>query len=287
MEVGNMNKKLVGHIVTTAAMASLLFLAPGSATAQRGEDSGASISNPLDANGHPDLSGVWNRGMGGGPGQIAAVAEGTIKVEFPARGGSLSNMERDASLNRRMDPNKPVYKPQFWTLVQSLDQQGNDADPEYTCMPDGLPRKGPPLKIVQTAKETIFFYQNPDMYRIIPTDGRAHTPDDKLEGTWYGESIGHWEGNTFVVDTVGFNNTSWMGIAGWIHGDNLHVIERLTRQGDKLTWQATAEDPDYLLKPYTTNPRTLALNPDPRAVLDESLPCQDRDQIHLVTKEHH
>lgn len=289
-----MKGRLFGCGITAAAMITLICLTPVNASAQMGrlggEDSGSNAATPRTADGHPNLSGTWNGGMGvggGGGGPAEPADPSIIKIALNARGGTTSNFERDNSLTRRMDLNKPVYKPQYWTLVQSLDQQGNDADPEYTCMPDGLPRKGPPVKILQEAKETIFFYQNPDMFRIIPTDGRAHSPDDKLEGTWYGESIGHWDGDTFVVDTVGFNNTSWLGIAGYIHGDNLHVIERVTRQGDKLTWEATAEDPDYLLKPWVVPARVLRLNPNPGAVLDESLPCDERDQAHLTTHEHH
>jgi hypothetical protein len=284
-----MNGRLISYGITAAAAISLLCLAPVSANAQMGQRGEDSAMTPRTADGHPNLTGVWNGPMGMAAAAAPAEPEdkSVIKVALNARGGSLSNFERDNSLVRRMDLNKPEYKPQYWSLVQSLDQQGNDADPEYTCMPDGLPRKGAPVKIIQEAKETIFFYQNPDMFRIIPTDGRAHSPDDKLEGTWYGESIGHWEGDTFVVDTVGFNNTSWLGIAGWIHGDNLHVIEKLTRQGNQLTWQATAEDPDYFLRPWVLKPVNRKLNPDAGAILDESLPCSERDQAHLVTHEHH
>jgi len=180
-----MNGKLLSYMVAAAAATTLLCWTPVNANAQmrRGEDSAnANMPTPRTADGHPDLSGVWN-----GPAGMAAAApaepddKSVIKVALNARGGSLSNFERDNSLQRRMSPNKPEYKPQYWTLVQRLDQQGNDADPEYTCMPDGEPRKGPPVKIIQGTRETIFFYQNPDFYRIIPTDGRKHTPDDQLK----------------------------------------------------------------------------------------------------------
>jgi hypothetical protein len=65
------------------------------------------------------------------------------------------------------------------------------------------------------------------------------------------------------------------------------VIERLRRNGDLLTWQATVEDPDMLIKPWTMNAREMRINPDPKATLPESLPCVERDLSHLVTKEHH
>src|SRR5438093_516564 len=197
------------------------------------------------------------------------------------------------TINRRMDPNKPIYKPEFWEKVQQLDQNGNNADPSFGCMPAGVPRMGPPAKIVQTPTELLFFYISAgaqgwgDQYRIIPIDGRQHTPLDQLDGTWKGESIGHWEGDTMVIDTIGFNDISWLDIGGYLHSENLHVIERLRREGDTLTWQVTVEDPDVLIKPWVTNPRVLRLNPDPKAVLEESLPCSERDLEHLVTKEHH
>jgi len=90
-----------------------------------------------------------------------------------------------------------------------------------------------------------------------------------------------------VIDTIGFNDISWLDIGGYLHSENLHVIERLRREGDTLRWQVTVEDPDVLIKPWVMNPRVLRLNPDPIAVLEESLPCSERDLEHLVTKEHH
>ena len=81
---------------------------------------------------------------------------------------------------RRADPNKPLYKPEFWEKVQKLDQNGNAEDPSFGCMPGGVPRMGPPAKIVQTPKELIFLYVSPaaggwgDTYRVIPTDNRPH-----------------------------------------------------------------------------------------------------------------
>ena len=90
-----------------------------------------------------------------------------------------------------------------------------------------------------------------------------------------------------VIDTIGFNDISWLDIGGYLHTENMHVIERIRREVNTLTWQATVEDPDVLIKPWVTNPRGLRLNSDPKAVLEESLPCVERDLSHLVNKEHH
>jgi hypothetical protein len=241
------------------------------------------------SDGHSDLTGIWNSTAP----SVFVKSEDPLTANLASRDGKLLNFERDFTLVRRADPNKPLYKPQFWEKVQQGDQNGNTDDPSYGCMPAGVPRMGPPAQIAQTPKELVFLYVSPpaqgwgDQYRVIPTDGRAHTPLADLDGSWKGESIGHWEDDTLVVDTIGFNDTSWLEIGGYLHSENMHVIERLRREGDLLTWQVTVEDPDVLIKPWIMNPRTLKLNPDPKAMLPESLPCVERDLSHLVTKEHH
>ena len=249
----------------------------------------AADSTSRAADGHPDLSGVWN----GAANQRVTSSGDKVGLILAAREGTLVNFERDNTLMRRADPNKPVYKPQFWEKVQQLDQNGNNEDPSFGCMPAGVPRMGPPAKIVQTPTEMIFLHVSGgaqgwgDTFRVIPTDGRPHTPLEDLDGTWKGESLGHWEEDTLVIDTIGFNDTSWLDIGGYFHSENMRVIERLHRDGNTLTWQATVEDPDVLLKPWVMSTRTLKLNPDPKAVLAETLPCVERDLSHLVTKEHH
>jgi hypothetical protein len=246
-------------------------------------------STPRTADGHTDLSGVWN----GSAASPFAKSEDPLAANLSSRDGTLLNFERDGTLIRRANPNKPLYKPEFWEKVQKLDQNGNTEDPSFGCMPAGVPRMGPPAKIVQTPTEMIFLHVSGgaqgwgDTFRVIPMDGRHHTPLEDLDGTWKGESLGHWEEDTLVIDTIGFNDTSWLDIGGYFHSENMHVIERLHRDGNTLTWQATVEDPDVLLKPWAMSTRTLKLNPDPKAVLAETLPCVERDLSHLVTKEHH
>lgn len=242
------------------------------------------------AQNHPDLSGVWNGATAAGP---HVASEDPLVANLPSRDANLANYERDNTLIRRSDPNKPLYKPQFWGKVQNLDRDSNESDPSYGCMPAGVPRMGPPDQIVQTPQEILFLYVSPaargwgDQYRVIPMDGREHTPLSDLDGTWKGESIGHWEADTLVVDTIGFNDESWLDYGGYFHSENMHVIERIRREGNRLIWQATVEDPDVLMKPWVMSPHVQKLNSDPKATLAESLPCVERDLSHLVTKEHH
>ena len=259
------------------------------APAPEGKKNMAAAPTPRTADGHPDLNGLWNGGQGG----IDDSGSADINVTFLARGGTPVNFERDNTLLRRMDSNRPIYKPEYWEKVQYNDQNEPTEDPSYGCLPLGVPRMGAPTQIIETPALVTFLYTylgdggGTISYRVIPTDGRAHTSEKELEGTWNGESLGHWEGDTFVIDTIGFNDTSWLSVSGYLHSENMHVVERLRREGNNLTYETTVEDPDVLLKPWVMNTRTLRLNPDPKAVVEESLPCSERDQSHLATKEHH
>src|SRR5439155_650251 len=155
---------------------------------------------------------------------------------------------------------------------------------------NGIPRGGIPSYIGQQPGYVMFIYPGQGgliatqtMYRMIPTDGRPHTPLQQLDGTYTGEGIGHWDGDTLVVDTYGFNSNTWFDqLGGYFHSENMHVIERFHRDGNTLTWTATVEDPDVLLEPWTTTPRVALLNPKPGAMLPESQPCSERDLSHIV-----
>src|SRR5947207_1006823 len=161
--------------------------------------------------------------------------------------------------------------------------------------PDGVPRVGIPNYIGQFPNYLIFIYPGQPAggaFRMIPTDGRKHTPLDEVDPTVMGEGIGHWEGDTLVVDTWGFSNDTWIdqpenGGGGFFHSDNMHVIERFHRDGNTLTWTAKVEDPDVLLEPWTTTPRVSTLNPNPKAVISSGYPCSDIAISHSVSKQRH
>ena len=265
-----------------------------------------SAPTPMTADGHPDLSGLWNglgdRQLSNAGIEVAADTTEDIYTEtaiatFPLdnKRRNVSDSERGNTLLRRMGSNKPIYKPEYWSRVQKFDANSNEDDPAYHCMAAGVPRIGVASQIGQSPSRLILIYPGQGgllatqtTYRIIPTDGRQHTPLDDLDPTWNGEGIGHWEGDTMVIDTIGFNSSTYLDqVGGYFHSENMHVVERLRREGNTLTWQATIEDPDVLLQPWTTNKRVVLLNPDPKAVLGESMPCSERDFAHTVTKEHH
>ena len=98
-------------------------------------------------------------------------------------------------------------------------------------------------------------------WRVIPTDGRPHHPVYSKDQTFMGDSVGRWEGDTLVVDVVGFNDVTWLGYPGWFHTSDMRVVERFRRDGNTLTWQVTVHDPAVLLEPWEAEPRVLRLNP--------------------------
>jgi hypothetical protein len=223
---------------------------------------------------HPDLTGNWaytdwigNYMTGGGrrcgPGQKQGCSRSTNQTEdfelySPSRFGNL---------------NRPVYKPEHWDKVQQLDMWTNKYDPVMTCQPLGVPREGPPRRIYQTDKDVTFIYQGGDAgggygeYRVIPTDGHQHDKDVAFEMTYLGDTVGRWEGDTLVLDALGFIDTTWLGRGGFFHSSDMHVVERFTRQGDVLLYDVTVEDPENLVEPYVFPTRTVRRNANPNAGL--------------------
>jgi hypothetical protein len=168
--------------------------------------------------------------------------------------------------------------------VKDLADHESRTDPVFYCGKPGVPRIGPPRKIVQLAKETIFLYEDisGDPYRVIPTDGRPHRQYPNPSA--YGDSIGKWEGDVFVVDVTGFGDDTWFGEDGYFHTDAMHVIERLWKDGDNLVWQATVEEPNVLTKPWVMPARVLKPSTDS---IEESPKCVESDGARLLNDDHH
>jgi len=131
-------------------------------------------------------------------------------------------------------------------------------DPEGCCLPPGIPRlyaTSFPFQIYQQQSGIVFLFEGgAHMWRVIYMDGRKHTPPEKLNPTYLGEGIGHWEEDTLVVDVTGFNDRNWIDAAGHPHTEQLHVVERFTRVNELiLHYEATIEDPGAYSKPWTTS----------------------------------
>src|SRR5579871_1203624 len=223
------------------------------------------------AGNHPDLSGTWAFGIDLPPVGLKHVVQGKAvvnKVDQSARHGTAKVAGAKPSTPA------PSYKPEFQAKVKDLFDHESRKDPVFYCGKPGVPRIGPPRRIIQLPNEVVFLYEDisGDPYRIIPTDGRPHRKDANPSA--YGDSVGHWEGATLVVDVTNFEETTWFGEDGYFHSDAMHVIERLWRDGANLVWQATVEDPKVLASPWTMPERVIKPSTDP---LEESPRCSEED----------
>jgi len=138
-------------------------------------------------------------------------------------------------------------------------------DPIYKCFPPGVPRiysvrLGAPFEIMQVPGRVVMIFEYDHFVRQIYTDGRQHPTD--LNATWMGDSVGKWEGNTLVVDTVGFNDKTWLDALGHPNSDALHLVERIRRiSHEAMIDDMTIDDPKAYTKPWTAH-TVFELKPD-------------------------
>jgi hypothetical protein len=207
---------------------------------------------PRAADGHPDLSGVWwpgsdiggRRGGGGGRGA--------------ARGGGRGGAPPPSFTS--------LYQP--WA-VEKAKTLGDKDDPSLRCIPTafgtlnvGLFSVGAVGQILQTPKFVVLLTETYHGFQLIPTDGRPHRDD--VPPAYRGDSVGHWEGDTLVVDTTNFADSTWMFAEGRVsfHSDALHIVERYRRvDANTLEIDAVVEDPKVLTGPWTVPKQTLQLAP--------------------------
>ena len=187
---------------------------------------------PRTADGHPDLSGVYGYGAGGRGGP-------------PPAPGAL--------------PATPVLKPgaEKYKVVRAADDTGQYS----SCMPPGIPQTfSVPyyIQLVQAPKRIVVAHEYLNLFRIIPTDGRAQAADP--DPSWMGHPVGRWEGDTLVVDSIGYNDKT--EINGFRHTESLHVVERFSRPDvNTLQYEATIEDPNVFAGPWVMK-RTFPLLPE-------------------------
>ena len=140
---------------------------------------------------------------------------------------------------------------QPWAEKATRERMSN-ADPEARCLPAGVPRMAPyPWKIVQQPKLMVFLFEgNIHTYRQIFMDGRGHPADP--DPTWYGHSIAKWDGDTLVVDSIGFNDKFWFDFAAHPHTEKLHITERYRRPDySHLDYEVVIDDPGAYTRPFT------------------------------------
>jgi hypothetical protein len=224
----------------------------------------SSAPTPRDADGHPDLSGNWVPNFPSPLGTPGLRARGTFEPD-------------QATMQRAAQWNKPIYKPEYWAKVRSLDFGRADVDPVYGCgKPVGVPRQNIPARIVQKDKQIWLLNNVENGLRVIPIDGRARDVQDNEYSSYNGMGLARWEGDTLVIESVGFNDVSWLGWEGYFHTDKMTVTERFRRQGDLLFYDFSVDDPDVLAERWHSITYVRKLNPN-AVRQDEAAVCDERD----------
>jgi hypothetical protein len=204
-----------------AAFSIALALVSGAALGQGTlpQTKSAAKPTPRAADGKPDLSGFWQ-----GP---------LLRTMFASVGGPPLTAEGEKAYQ--------------YNLTQSV-------NPEGLCLFAGIPRasiSGVPFEIIQTPNRVAFLYELMTTWRSIPVDGRSHPA--RVDPSFFGNGIGKWDGDTFVIDSVGFKDQlSWIDDDAHPHSDAMHVVERWSRpDADHLAHEVTVEDPKFYTKPWT------------------------------------
>ena len=211
---------------------------------------------PKLAGGTPDLSGIW----------IVPGLKYLINIAADLKPGEV-----------------PFQKWAFDEYSKRMDNLGKD-DPNNFCLPSGIPEKlavTSPWKIIQNPGLIVILYESRTIFRQIFTDGRTLPADPNP--TWQGYSVGHWEGDTLVVETTGTNGKGWLDTNGHPVTDKLHVIERYRRKDfGHMDLQVTIDDPGAYTKPWTITENP-TLQPDTE-LLEYICEENNRDVGHFVGK---
>jgi hypothetical protein len=278
-----------GSLTLAAIAATLACSVLGSEQAYGAGDAAHSAAKPAPRlpDGHPDLNGTWDNGSGIEFVQPQKSSDGSVCIAGcqPVAAAAPPPPPPAPSGRQGATPaNAPHYKPEFLAKVKDLDKRQVETDPVLRCKNPGLPRIGPPDKIVQQSNQIVFLYDDVSgaFWRIIPMDGRPHRTD--VDPSYLGDSVGHWEGDTLVVEANQFNDDSWLTDNGAFHTTDMRVTERLHRVGDVIEYQAKVEDPKVLAEPWKPRMRVIRLT---HSELAEPTPCVDQDLKHLVDDSHH
>ncbi len=292
-----MKVRVIGSSVACVFAAGILSLAFRPANAQSDAPAGTAQcqgcsvdgkTTPRGPDGHPDLNGHWGGAGGVDLSIVSKSADGSILYDFagadvdengvtyasqPTPEGEVGPGHVSFNIGSSKPEDNAPYKPEYFAKAKKIGDEtygsANNDDPNQACKPGGIPRAAfGEMQIVETPGIIAIVYPEGMNDRIIYTDGRNHPPH--LDTSFMGDSIGHWEGDTLVVDVAGLNDETWL--AGSfsapkytnIHSDKEHVIERWTRDGDTLTYQATVEDPVMFTHPWVQKPRRIKhAGPDP------------------------
>jgi len=280
----------------SAIVLGVLGLLAAPAAAQFGPPPPADPNAPTPrlANGKPDLTGSWQPAGGGQQGSTGNMFRRC--TPFQSKNCmEWTNQSEDWPFisATRLDQRQPLYKPEYWDKIIELDQWTNKYDPVMTCLPLGIPRQGPPARIFQSEKDITMLYRGGvdggggyAEFRMVPTDGRKRNAQQALQYTYMGYTIGEWEGDTLVLDSIGFSDETWLGRGGFFHSDQMHIIEKFTRKGNEIIYETTIQDPEVLVKPWVMPARTLRLSAN-NTLIAERGNCTESEHGEVASQMRH
>jgi hypothetical protein len=235
---------------------------------------------PRATHGKPDLSGLW---------QVEATPFDEMKRMFGPDLDSLSVPGDDPrnfskyvfNILADFKPDEAPIRPEAMKIFESRMKSFGISNPTTSCQLGGVPFGGLlpfPNKFIQTPGVIVILQEADGGVRQIFTDGRAHTADP--QPSWMGYSVGRWEGDSLMVDTVGFNDKGWLDGAGHPHSEALKVLERYRRRDfGHMDVEVTIDDPKMYTRPFTIK-YTLDLVPD-SDVAEYVCAENEKDRTHL------
>ena len=229
--------------LTLTALVLVVVAGPKGPTLQAQTPAPAAYRAPRMPDGKPNLSGIW-QAMNSANFDIEAHSAGPSPVREMGAAGLVA-----PGLGVVQGGPLP-YKPEALEKKKQNYAKRMELDPEVKCYLPGVPRAmylPYPFQIIQSPKHTMFVFEFAGAVRTVYMDNHTPEPAD----SWMGWSNGHWEGETLVIDTRGFNDLSWFDRAGNFHSEALHVLERISaRSADTLNYEATVEDPNVFTRPW-------------------------------------
>jgi hypothetical protein len=232
---------LVRKLTKPSMIALLAAVAFAPAALAQATPPGAQVYS-LNSVGKPDISGIWILRGSGAPGEPMQK-----KTSAPA---PESELWRTTYARPHLSDTLPPFQPSAAAKYKATTPE---QDPELTCVPPGIPAtllEPFPIEILQVPGKVLMLFEYDHLVRPIYTDGRK-IPDDP-DPTYMGSAVGSWDGDTLVVDTVGFNEKTWLDTTGLPHSDALHVTERIRRLNhNTLEDIITIDDPKSYTKPWT------------------------------------
>ncbi len=306
-------QRMATRLATTVAIVGCLVL---SLEAQRGGGPGGggpgggrggaaaapdpNAPTPRLPSGKPDLTGSW----AGGGWITGSGAPGVQVGDMFRRCTPFQNKNCMEWTNQsqdwvfmstsRLGMNQPLYKPEYWDKIIEMDQWTNKYDPVMTCLPLGIPRQGPPARIFHTDNDITMIYRGGSdgaggyaEFRMVPINNELkHDPARANSYTYMGYTIARWEGDTLVLDSIGFTDETWLARGGWIHSDQMRVIEKFTRTGNQMRYEVTVEDPEMFLQPWVMPPVTLRASGN-NTIIAERGACSETELEQVSSQERH